>query len=934
MVVSTKQRLCISVLMVRTERTLIRVACIPRNLPTISLQHCNIAPDRTRLNIGFPVDAGKAEEQACLQALFQTLRVDPRDDRNNLIARKGSKTNGTCEWIRSNEIYKSWLQSRSQLLWLSGGPGKGKTMLSIFLTEELERITKDSQDAVLLEYFCDNKDDRRNTADGIIRGLLYQLLILRPNLFHHILPVFKIQKESLFTASSFESLWRIFESSVCDPLVGNIYCVVDGLDECDGTSLEVLLKRLKALFSIKSSDSSSCCLKIIAVSRAVPDFIPEILSSFPCLRLDPDADCEVNQDIHRFVDVEVNNLSSYRQYPEWLCLHVKRVFRERAQGTFLWVGIVAKTLRKYRPTEVERALELFPSGLEELYARMLLQIDPEQREIAAKILLWVVMAVRPLTLSEMSAAIELGVEPSSNFTRDDVMREKLSYCGYFLTIREREISLIHQSPKEYLLRGSQDSNPVLELLRIPEKTGNLEIARKCFEYLQNGALAEGPVDLGERKPSRLDSFPLLSYAVLYWPEHAKSLSGSNSMFDLSQPFYNENSHVRDSWLWTVRSQYRGQTSPRDDSPEIRKLLHWASWLGILPLAENLLRQSRFVDRLKGVFFLDTRRDSRDNENRTALHWAAIRGQLAMVRLLLEFRVDVDAMDDFGYTALDVAVTRGYGAVVRLLLKNGAKVGGASRRVRYSGWIPTRVTVAVLKGGMSIAFVSRRGRLSETALFVAAKSGHTDMVDRLLQEGANIEAKTRSGQTALRVAAANDHTAIAQLLLKNGADIEAKTKSGQTALHVAAANGHTAIIRLLLDRGANINTKDSSGDTALHSATLHRTDAMVRLLLEKGADVKAKSDSGLTALHIAAQCVYRNTIRLLEKVADVNARDGSGKTALHLAAHAGSNDTVRALLEKGADINARDDAGETVLDIADRRRYKATVQLLTPLTPTS
>jgi ankyrin repeat domain-containing protein 50 len=100
-------------------------------------------------------------------------------------------------------------------------------------------------------------------------------------------------------------------------------------------------------------------------------------------------------------------------------VHVKEVFLNRAKGTLLWIGIVANELRKYKATETERALNLFPSGLEESYARMLLQIDVDRRETAAQILRWVVMAVRPLTLSELSAAIETTVRGSPSKNRQE-----------------------------------------------------------------------------------------------------------------------------------------------------------------------------------------------------------------------------------------------------------------------------------------------------------------------------------------------------------------------------------------------------------------------------------------------------------------------------------------------------------------------------------
>jgi hypothetical protein len=122
-------------------------------------------------------------------------------------------------------------------------------MLAIFVAEELERATEQSEDTMLLQYFCDNKYEKRNTAVAILRELVFQLLSLRPKLFDYILPSFKIQEDSLFKQSSFQALWRIFEPMLYDPVLCTAYCVLDGLDECVEGSLEALLKKIKALVS-------------------------------------------------------------------------------------------------------------------------------------------------------------------------------------------------------------------------------------------------------------------------------------------------------------------------------------------------------------------------------------------------------------------------------------------------------------------------------------------------------------------------------------------------------------------------------------------------------------------------------------------------------------------------------------------------------------
>ena len=708
---------------------------------------------RVTLSNIFSVGPNEEEAQACLRAIFLT---DISADRAKLINTKGPRVDGTCEWIKGHALYDSWFRSQSQLLWLSGGPGKGKTMLSIFLAEELEQTARLSQNKLFLHYFCDNKDEKRNTAVTVIRGLIYQLLQSRQKLLNYILPTFRTQKESLF---SFETLWKIFESMVCEPDLETTYCVLDGLDECDEASLEILLGKFAALLSAKPYRSSACHLNLLIVSRDLPDFIPELLSSFPRISLNPDADTEITQDIDLFINAKVEELSRRRQYPDRLRLRVEEVFRDRAQGTFLWIGIVAQVLRKYKATEVEKALDLFPPGLDELYARMLLQIDSGRREIAARILRWVVMAVRPLTLSELSIAIDTTVRPSAaGFSHDEMTRDQVANCGYFLKIQENEVGLIHQSAKDYLLRKTSDSNPELEVFLVKEEVANLEIARKCLSYLHSGALENSKPDILENT-SRLRAFPLLNYAALHWYEHTKFLARSEDIFDLSLPFYQKKSHIRRSWLKAYR-HYSGGRAPLESST----LLHLASYFGILPLAEKLVLGKGWMNKPKRLYHLR----KRDGYGMTALMWAARTGHEAVVRLLLEEGADVNAKNKSGETALMGAANKGYETIVRLLLEKGADVN-----MKYENGI--------------------------TVLSIVAFRGYKTTMRLLLEKGADINLKDKYGETALMKAAEcwyREGKEVAQLLLEKGADVKAQDKRGETALTKAVRDGHENVVRLL------------------------------------------------------------------------------------------------------------------------------------------
>jgi ankyrin repeat protein len=84
--------------------------------------------------------------------------------------------------------------------------------------------------------------------------------------------------------------------------------------------------------------------------------------------------------------------------------------------------------------------------------------------------------------------------------------------------------------------------------------------------------------------------------------------------------------------------------------------------------------------------------------------------------------------------------------------------------------------------------------------------------RLLENGAEVDARDQNGRTPLHGAALSRSTAISYILLANLADLEPRDEEGSTPLHLAAARGRAAVVRGLLEAGADSDAKDGQGRT--------------------------------------------------------------------------------------------------------------------------
>ncbi|KAK1242838.1 hypothetical protein MKX08_005650 [Trichoderma sp. CBMAI-0020] len=863
---------------------------------------------------------------------------------------------GTGQWLLNSEIYQGWVDTSQQTLFCPGIPGAGKTIFtSIIVNDLFERFENDTTIGIAYVY-CNFRRHDEQKLHHLLTSLIKQLAGDQSCLSQEARTTLDNYKGKTQRPSLEESKTLLQQMAAS---YSRVFILVDALDECQ-TSDGCRTNLLDVMFFLQETTKAN----IFATSR----FIPEITQRFEaCKRIEI---CANEDDVRRYVQGQleggnIEHLPSLINNKPSLKDEIVEGISNAVDGMFLLAKIYLDTLvDKVTIADVREAvaqlpkqatgsgedqrLEILNQAYEFAWERIIGQ-KAGFRNIATRVLGWIICAKRPLSTKELQYA--LAVKVGTDELDEDAIpqvHDMVAFCAGLVTVDEESnvIRLVHYTTQEYFEKTKSNWFPDAEAM----------VTETCISYLSFPAFENCCVGKCCLEKEVL-SQPFLEYACHYWGDHARVvgrklddivmeflMSGakaSNACTVILERFYKQPYYIEVEVLQSEKLHRNLPTSG----------LHLAVHFELEEAVKSLIAIGYNVNGIAGV-------------SMTPLLVAAAGGLTNMSRMLLDsgakvYEENLDAAmqpkvydekivkaliamgpDDkkFLSTCLEPAIQFGHEAIVELLLRKGADMNVIFfTRYGPTGYKPLHVAAKygqgkivklLLDNGVDIDTQAEEPKQHYAPLHVAAKRGQMEIVKLLLDRGANVDAKFSTGKTPLHVAIKFDQEEIVELLLDKGAKVDAKLSNGNTPLHVAAKYGResSACTKLLLSRGAIIEARNNEGRTPLFMMVYifvmfdhFDGNAAIELLLKEGANIEAVDNMGYTPLLFAAERYMVNvSLWLMRQGANANAVTYGGQTSLHLAMHNPDPFIIDTLLENGADIEAADGEGRSPLLYAVQR----------------
>ncbi|KAL6913368.1 hypothetical protein FSST1_011128 [Fusarium sambucinum] len=401
------------------------------------------------------------------------------------------RANSACEFLLEKPEFKNWYRAfDSQQLAILGDTGSGKTIMMSFLIDQLSRRRHHQLPRpMILYHYCQN--DEMGHALCIFSSLILSLLQQCEGLKK---PFFDWYKQDLLTgnfepSTNIHKLVGFFQRTV-EELDRPLFLVVDGLDECDRGSRNVLLESLQGLSQMTSG------LKVVLSSRPWSEILNQ-LDGVP--RVYVGADPERDRII---AEKSVETILAH------LPADTKQLVVERlsslAQGSAIWTKMAVQAIYTSKIMARGRMKKFLdnmaqPEKLSELYASLFIRCageGPEAQNTAATALEILGTARRRLSILELAWAVALGTADPDVTTVAEVA-ELVDDQGVMALIqpfvsgidfndpKKRQVIVVHQSVKEFILNELAFSRPGLQNVEKLPAAGGRTVAPPIASRLEN-----------------------------------------------------------------------------------------------------------------------------------------------------------------------------------------------------------------------------------------------------------------------------------------------------------------------------------------------------------------------------------------------------------------------------------------------------------------
>ena len=830
----------------------------------------------------------------------------------------------TGQWLFDNPNFQRWrTSSHSELLWVHGKRGCGKSYLASHVIQDFNKSWEESnidnhdgKSGFAFAYiYCNSLESTKVDPSKLLGSILKQLCHYLPR------PEIETWLEQLYDRQS--EVRPPDQKEIKDAIMAIVghfnrtFLVVDGLDECHELEDDQFRDLCQFVRSLALPRAENSVVKVMAFSRPEYGEIKEAFSRCPSIQIDAGLN---SNDIKQFITMKLSGNGFHLKNNPELLAEVERSLFRGADGMFLWVDLVVKALKGQRTAKDIRAtVRELPQTLDAVYEdtiKSILEKDEKLRKLVLRTILWITNAKRPLRRDELLEA--LAVEPGmkelkqedkilddDDFASDCADLIVLDNGGYY--------HLLHSSLKDYLCSTPTVKFNIPAEYRVMQINAEKTLGEICLTYLTFEKFKSGPTKPNKELAELLDENPFLDYASNNWGRHVAA-ANEIELRDLTTNFLSSNA-VRDLsvQLFLLRQGFIAEWSYSYTSTP----LHALSIFNLLEIA-------------KSVPDIHSMKAQRDGHSHLPLDHALLGRGRQICNWLLEKCHDNFIPEDqlaYRFPSIHVAALNDWGEVVEMLI-----AWKYDPECRYGGRQATPLHSASRNGSESAfeALIKAKVHLNvpdihgNTALIDAARSNHSKLATRLLEEGAEVNLHGSDGFTALHWAARNGNTSLAKLLLQKGADKESINAGKfhlQTPLYVAAKSNCHEILELLFAEHVDIEKKAYGGYNPFLISCERGSLNCVMSLLQAGANIDVRTDFKQTAFHLAAANGQLNILEALFQKRPkqsrelINSVDAEGDTPLHCAIANGHKTEAKFLLEKGALVNKANESECSPLHVA-------------------